>query len=92
MELQMELTPPHDIRWEIDGTGAREGIDPAKVQQKYASGAGLWDKMFSFEDKIVFLVLKTIASKNGPLFVKEFFKSDNVEQSSGTKHSVLKIA
>ena len=60
------VDPPHDVRWEIDGTEAREGIDPAKVQHNYASGAGLWDKMLSFEDKMVFLVLKTIASKMYP--------------------------
>ena len=24
------VDPPHDVRWEIDGTEAREGIDPAK--------------------------------------------------------------
>ena len=45
------------------GLGTTDGVDPQKVQHKYASGAGLWDKMFSFEDKIAFTVLKTIASK-----------------------------
>ena len=58
------VNPPHDLGLDIDGTEAREGVDPQKVQHKYASGAGLWDKMFSFEDKIVFLVLKTITARN----------------------------
>ena len=48
--------------------------------------------MFNFEDNIGLVVLKTIASKNEPLFVKEFFKSDNLEHSNGTKCSILKIA
>ena len=56
--MDLELTPPHDLRWDIDGAGAIEGVDPEKVQHKYVSGAALGDKMFTFEDKIVLLVLK----------------------------------
>ena len=45
--------------------------------------------MFTFEDKIVLLVLKKIPKKM-TLFVKEFFKCDNVKQSSWKKYSILK--
>ena len=51
----------------------------------------LWDKMFSSEDNIGLLVLKTIIFRKPTLFVKEFFKSDNLEWSYGTKCSILKI-
>ena len=47
--------------------------------------------MFSSEGNIGLLVLKMIASKNQPLFVKEMFKSDHLEQSYGTKSLILKI-
>ena len=46
--------------------------------------------MFNFEDNIGLVVLKMIASKK-TLFVKEVFKSDNMEQGYGTKCSILKI-
>ena len=51
----------------------------------------LWDKIFSFEDNIGMLILKTVILRKSPLFVKEFFKSDILEWSYGTKHSILKI-
>ena len=47
--------------------------------------------MFNFEDNIGVLVLKAIASEKWFLFVKEFSKSDNLEQSFGIKHSILQI-
>ena len=28
------------LRWDIDGTGAGDGVEPQKVQHKYGSGAG----------------------------------------------------
>ena len=37
--------------------------------------------MFNLEDNTALLVLKTIIPKKQPLFVKEFFKSDNFKQS-----------
>ena len=40
LDPDLELTLPHDVRWDIDGTGARDGVDPQKVQHKYGSGAG----------------------------------------------------
>ena len=44
LELDLELTPPHDLRWDIDGIGARDGGDPKlrfkKVQPQYGSGSG----------------------------------------------------
>ena len=47
--------------------------------------------MFNFEDNIGLLILKTISAKHQPLLVKGFFKSDNLEESYGTTHSILKI-
>ena len=47
--------------------------------------------MFNCEDKIGLLELKMIVSRKQPLFVKKFNKSDHLEQSYGTKHSILKI-
>ena len=41
-------------------------------------------KTFNFEDNIALVVLKVIILKKSPLFVKEFFKSDNLEWSYGT--------
>ena len=38
-DLDLELTPKHDLRWDIDGTGAGDGVDPQKVQHKYGSKA-----------------------------------------------------
>ena len=46
-------------------------------------------QMFNFEDNISLLVLKMNILKKLPLFVKEFFKSDNLEWSYGTKGSIL---
>ena len=48
-------------------TGARDGVDPEKVQHKYVSGAALGDKMFTFEDKIVLLELKKLLKKMTPV-------------------------
>ena len=31
--------------WNIDGTGAGDGVDPQKVQHKYVSGAAAWDEV-----------------------------------------------
>ena len=39
VDLDPELIPPHDLRWELDWTGAGEGVDLEKVQPKYVSGA-----------------------------------------------------
>ena len=38
MDPEMELTPSHHLMWDIYGTGARGGVDPQKVQNKYGSG------------------------------------------------------
>ena len=38
----MELTPYH-LRWDIYGTGARDGVDPQKVEREYESGDGSGD-------------------------------------------------
>ena len=51
----------------------------------------MWDEMFNFEGNIGLLVLKMIVSKKWSLFVNEFFNCDYLEQSYGTKHSILKI-
>ena len=40
MDLEMELTPNH-LRWEIYGTGDRDGVDLQKVQHKYGDGDGV---------------------------------------------------
>ena len=50
----------------------------------------LW-KTFNFEDNLELLILKMIIWKKQPLFVKEFFKSDHLEQSYGTKCWIFKI-
>ena len=34
------VDPPYGLRSDIDGTGARDGVDPQKVQHKYGFGAG----------------------------------------------------
>ena len=34
------MIAPHYLRWDIDGTRARDGVDPQNVQHKYGSGAG----------------------------------------------------
>ena len=52
---------------------------------------GLWDKSFNFEDNIALLVLKTIVLKEQLLFVKEFFNFDHLDESYGTKNSILNI-
>ena len=46
------VNPPHDLGLDIDGTGARDGIDPEKVEHKYGPGGGLWNKRFNFEENI----------------------------------------
>ena len=38
--IQIWTWPPHDLRWAIDGTAARDGVDPQKLQLKYGSGDG----------------------------------------------------
>ena len=38
--IQIQSWPPHDLRWDIDGTAARDGVDPQKLQLKYGSGDG----------------------------------------------------
>ena len=53
-------------------TGARDGVDPEKVQHKYVFGAALGDKMFTFEDKIVLLVLKNNSYKIDPCLGRNF--------------------
>ena len=35
LELDLELTLPHDLRWEIDGTEARDGVDPKLRSKSY---------------------------------------------------------
>ena len=40
MDLDLELTPDH-LRWDIYENGARDGVDPQKIQQKYGSGDGV---------------------------------------------------
>ena len=47
--------------------------------------------MFNFVDNIGLLVLKIIIWKKLFLFVKESFKSDNMEQSYEIKHSILNV-
>ena len=47
--------------------------------------------MYNFEDDIGLLVLKNILPGKSPSFVKEFFKSDNFEQSYGAKCLIWKI-
>ena len=42
--------------------------------------------MFNFEDNIGLFELKMIVWKTQPLFVNEFFNSDHLEQSYGTKY------
>ena len=32
--MDLELISPHDLRWDIDGTVARDGVDPQKVEHK----------------------------------------------------------
>ena len=33
LDADLELTPPHDLRWEIDGIEPRDGVDP-KIKVK----------------------------------------------------------
>ena len=44
LDLDPELTPSHDLRWDTDGNGARDGEDPKlevkKLQPNYGYGAG----------------------------------------------------
>ena len=44
MDLELDpdvaLTPTHDLRCDTDGTAARDGVDPQKLQPKYGCGAG----------------------------------------------------
>ena len=41
LDPDVALTPlPHDLRCDIDGTAARDGVDPQKWQPKYGCGAG----------------------------------------------------
>ena len=35
LDLDPELTPLHDLRWDIDGTGARDGVDPKLRLKSY---------------------------------------------------------
>ena len=28
LDLDLEFAPLHEIRWDIDGDGARDGVDP----------------------------------------------------------------
>ena len=37
--LVLQMITPHDLRWDKDGTGAGDGVDPQKVQGKYGSTA-----------------------------------------------------
>ena len=63
------------------------------IFQNWPLGIVLWDKTFNFEDNITLLVLKNKQfKKKNTLFVKEFIKSDCLEQSYGTKCLILKIA
>ena len=56
MDLDLELIP-HHLRWDIYENGARDGVDPHKVQQKYGSGDGvdapkkLTSQWYSYGDK-----------------------------------------
>ena len=38
--MDLELTLPHDLWWDINWTGARDGVQSQKVQHKYQSGTG----------------------------------------------------
>ena len=40
--LVLKMIGLQDLRWDIHGTGARDGGDAQKVQHKYGSGAGSW--------------------------------------------------
>ena len=42
MDPEMEFTP-HHLRWDIYGTGVRDGVDPQKVQHKSRSRDGSGD-------------------------------------------------
>ena len=36
IQLQIqELTPHHDLRWDIDGVGTRDGVDPKLSSKSY---------------------------------------------------------
>ena len=35
MDLDLELIPPHDLSWDIDGTWARDGVDPKLRSKSY---------------------------------------------------------
>ena len=62
-----------------------------RIFQIWQLGTELPDKMFNFEDNIGLLLLKMIVLKTQLLFEMEFFKSEWLEESYGTKHSILKI-
>ena len=38
--IQIWTWPPHDLRWDIYGTAARDGVDSQILQHKYGSGDG----------------------------------------------------
>ena len=40
MDMEMELIP-HHLRLDINGTEARDGVDPQKVHHKYGSSMNL---------------------------------------------------